>query len=142
MNLQKYINILPTELINYIFRFISYTNMPNLGITTHTKLLNSVTFKKNQLKNKSFIYIKDLTRKVLYKKAYFQFYNQLYIGKFIVDKGDAKLRPYPYILNGKRGPYFSVKGYKEKSVPIPSDPRLHTRGYYGHSVDDCVPCLI
>ena len=113
-SLKKMINILPFDLKNYIFRFISLTNFPKLGITLHSKLLESVKF-ESKLVNKetlqlSSLYIFDLTKNTIFKKAFIQKNNKLFIGKYKNNKRtDKKVFFYPYLPT-----LFKFNGYKEK----------------------------
>ena len=119
-SLKKMINILPFDLKNYIFRFISLTNFPKLGITLHSKLLESVKF-ESKLVNKetlqlSSLYMKngilfrDLNQNTIFKKAFIQKNNKLFIGKYKNNKRtDKKVFFYPYLPT-----LFKFNGYKEK----------------------------
>lgn len=114
------------DLKNYIFRFLSLTNYPDLGISNlYNKVLKNISFKYKIIKNKAYYHIIDKQYKIIYKKYYtlsginVTGNKQLYIGKFSNNK---IIKPYPYILLPQKSsqgqiykkPLFKLYGYKKK----------------------------
>ena len=103
--LQLFLNNINYDIRNYIFRFLSITNLPNLSISSCGYILKNIELNNKLDLNRNIIKIKDTKNRIYFIKCYFNINNELHIGK-ITDNGLCI--PLPYNIKQ----HLRLKGFK------------------------------
>jgi len=116
--IKKFLYACNYGLKNYIFRFLSCLDLPNLSVSNLYKTFNNTELIVKHKQNKSCYKITDLTNNIVFRKFYItkgisvKGKKQMFIGKF--KENNKKIIPFPYILLKKGKTLFNVSGYKYK----------------------------